>query len=190
MEYEPWARHWRPTQHWKLWTSGVSNDKKSKKQKDTDNTIKATGNKSGAEGARALSEALKANKTLKTLLLAGAHQSKYVTVAKRLWAFYHTGHEIGDGTRELSEAIAVNTTVVTLSLYREQRRLKCQYKQGPKTSNMSIKTGSRIDEKGAFLLSRALSINTTLIELNLEGEQSCDLFYEMLVLLKKRHSKH
>ena len=84
-----------------------------------------------------------------------------------------TGNKIGDtGATSLSEALKSNTTLTQLNLGGEDKRRKTQ-KTLIDNSLFSIlitSTGNNIGDTGAASLSESLKSNTTLTELNLDGE--------------------
>ena len=72
-----------------------------------------TDNGIGAEGAKAMSEGLKVNTTLKELNLGGDEEGK----VKRKEKERMTGNEIGaEGAKSMSSMLKVNTTLKTLNL--------------------------------------------------------------------------
>ena len=81
-------------------------------------------NRIGAEGARALSEALKTNTTLQSLYLDGEQEKseedgRIADIANN--QHQQTANNIGDeGARALSDALKVNTTLHTLDLEGEE----------------------------------------------------------------------
>ena len=127
------------------------------------------GNEIGAEGARALSEALKTNTTLQSLNL-GCEQEEseedgwIADIANN--QHQQAGNEIGDeGARALSDALKTNTTLHELNLGGEQEESvevwwicrDCQHKHQQADNN--------IGAEGAGALSEALKASTSLVSL-------------------------
>ena len=79
-----------------------------------------TGNGIGAEGAKAMSEMLKVNKTLKSLTLNSEEEKRKRNKMKEEWM---TGNSIGvDGAKALSEMLKVNNTLTSLNLESEEEK--------------------------------------------------------------------
>ena len=95
--------------------------------------IAKTGNDIHAEGACALSKALKANKALQTLILRGAIAKKSCRARVQHQKQRQPDNDINDkGACALSEAIKVNTTLVSL------------YLEGVKQQQGQARQGNRI----------------------------------------------
>ena len=93
-----------------------------------------------------------------------------------------TGNIIGGRTASLSEPLKSNTTLTELSLYGEDKRKKT-HKIHPSTIHylfLSLLTENYIGSTGATSLSESLKSNTTLIQLDLSGEDK----------RKKTHKRH
>ena len=149
--------------------------------------IKTTDNKIGETGATSLSDVLKSNTTLTQLSLRSGRKrndTQTTSINNTLFAVLikSTGNDIGErGATSLSDALKSNTTLTQLCLCCEDKRINTQmasiYNQ---LFSIFIKTtDNKIGETGATSLSDALKTNTTLIELNLRGENK-----------KKQHKSH
>ena len=80
-----------------------------------------TDNMIGAEGAKAMSEMVKVNKTLTSLTL-NSEEEKTVKEKKEDWM---TDNGIGaEGAKALSEMLKVNSTLTSLNLICEEEREK------------------------------------------------------------------
>ena len=118
-EQEHWAMHWRQTRHSNHWIWNVSK----KSEKDgwiadiANNQYHRADNGIGAEGARALSEALKTSTTLQSLNLRSEQKRKWDrwVNCRHCQQPTPTSRNIGDeGARALSEALKTNTTLQML----------------------------------------------------------------------------
>ena len=142
----------------------------------SNNKHQQAGNEIGAEGARALSEALKTNTTLQSLNL-GCEQEEseedgwIADIANN--KHQQAGNGIGaEGARALSEALKTNTTLKSLDLYGEKEKKKAESGWiGDIANNQHKQADSLIVDEGAKALSETLKTNTTLQSLHLGGEQ-------------------
>ena len=145
------------------WISDTSN----KQNKQADNRI-------GAEGAGALSDALKVNTTLQTLNLKSEQEStddgQIADIANS--KHQQTGNEIeAEGARALSEALKTNTTLQSLNLESGQEESDEDGWISDTANNQNKQADNKIGAEGISALSEALKMNTTLQTLNLESEQ-------------------
>ena len=100
------------------------------------------------------------------------------------FSFTSIGNKIkGAGATSLSESLKSNTTLTLLNLRSEDKRKKT-HKRHPSTIHsfpfLITSTENKIRDAGASSLSEALKSNTTLTELNLNGEDK----------RKKTHKRH
>ena len=132
-------------------------------------------NNIGAEGTRALSEALKTNTTLYALNL---HRVQRVWIMDELEALPAQQQQAVNGidekgSRALSEALKKNTTLKLLNLASEQEESDEDGWIADIANNQHKQAANNIGPEGARALSDALKTNTTLIALDLGCEKKC-----------------
>ena len=114
------------------------------------NKHQQAGNGTGDEGARALSEALKTNTTLHSLILEGEQEeSEEDGLSADIAENQHqqADNEIGDeGARALSDALKTNITLQTLNLSSEQEEKKMDELEALSTTNTN-KQGTGLGQK-------------------------------------------
>ena len=125
-----------------------------------------TDNGIGAEGCRALCEALKNNDTLTKLNISCNETfAGQNSVASSEHLKSYTGNNIGiDGCRMIVGVLETNISLVDVDLAREKRR---QEKTVFGFSPMGM-TGNAIGDDGAKMISETLKNNVFLTALNLE----------------------
>ena len=145
------------------WIADIANNQ----HKQADNEI-------GAEGASALSDALKTNTTLQSLnlrceqnergedgLIADIVNNKHQQAVDGIGA---------EGASALSDALKTNTTLQSLDLASEQESEEDGW-IADIVNNKHQQAGNWFGDEGARALSEALKTNTTLQSLNLGSEQ-------------------
>ena len=136
----------------------------------------STGNEIGDTGATSLSESLKSNTTLTALDLRSEDKRKktHKDIHQQFtlsFLFSSTDNEIGDtGATSLSESLKSNTTLTRFNLSCEDIRKKTQKDIHKQFTLVLLTTDNKIGERGATSLSESLKSNTTLTELDLNGE--------------------
>ena len=134
----------------------------------------------GDTGAISLSNALKSNTTLTTLIFSCDNKRSNThkwnpSIAHYSLFIKQIGNNVGDiGVKSLSDALKRNTTLLKLDLSGEDKK-KAQHTNdisinNPLFSILIKSTVNNIEERGATSLSDALKSNTTLIELNLRSK--------------------
>ena len=131
-----------------------------------------TGNHIGVEGARALSQVLRNNTTLKKLYLGGEKEETMEKRKEKEWNDgWMTANEIREeGTRALSEVVKENTTMTFLDLWSEDWK-KQKKKGGREMRNHEWLTDNHVEDEGARALSQALKENYSLETLKLGCEE-------------------
>ena len=137
----------------------------------------STDNKIGERGSTSLSEALKSNTTLTTLNLSGedkrkkTHKRHPSTIHSSFLITLTDNGKFGDsGAVPLSEALKSNTTLTKLDLSSEDKRKAIHITLCLSlVTNLVKSIGTYIHPKGGVALSEALKVNSSLTDLNLDG---------------------